>query len=97
MATQLVGEFGHEGTFRPAEQPDEFVALLERPRKMIIMVKAGGPTDAVIDEFAPLLEPGDMIACVRGIEHTLQSDHELVYFQFSSVLRGDERPGHLTR
>ena len=25
------------------------------------MVKAGAPTDAVIGEFAPLLEPGDMI------------------------------------
>ena len=25
------------------------------------MVKAGGPTDAVIDELAPLLEPGDII------------------------------------
>jgi mannose-6-phosphate isomerase-like protein (cupin superfamily) len=43
------------------------------------------------------LEPGDMVACVRGVEHTLRADHELVYFQFSSVLRGDERPGHLTR
>jgi mannose-6-phosphate isomerase-like protein (cupin superfamily) len=43
------------------------------------------------------LEPGDMVACVRGVEHTLRADHELVYFQFSSALRGDERPGHLTR
>jgi mannose-6-phosphate isomerase-like protein (cupin superfamily) len=43
------------------------------------------------------LEPGDMVACVRGIEHTLWADHELIYFQYSSVLRGDERPGHLTR
>jgi mannose-6-phosphate isomerase-like protein (cupin superfamily) len=43
------------------------------------------------------LESGDMVACVRGMEHTLFADHELVYFQLSSVLRGDERPGHLTR
>ena len=43
------------------------------------------------------LEPGDMVACLRGIEHTLWADHELVYFQFSSVLVGGERPGHLTR
>lgn len=43
------------------------------------------------------LEPGDMVACVRGIEHTLWADHELVYFQYSSVLGGGERPGHLTR
>jgi mannose-6-phosphate isomerase-like protein (cupin superfamily) len=43
------------------------------------------------------LEPGDMVACLRGIEHTLWADHELVYFQFSSVPQGGEREGHLTR
>lgn len=43
------------------------------------------------------LEPGDMVACVRGVEHTLRADHELVYFQFSSVRTGGEREGHLTR
>jgi mannose-6-phosphate isomerase-like protein (cupin superfamily) len=43
------------------------------------------------------LEPGDMVACLRGIDHTLHADHELVYYQFSSVRRGDERPGHLMR
>ncbi|WP_067813291.1 NADP-dependent phosphogluconate dehydrogenase [Actinomadura kijaniata] len=57
----LVEEFGHEGTFVPAETAEEFVAALERPRRLVVMVKAGAPTDAVIDEFAPLLEPGDMI------------------------------------
>ncbi len=48
-------------TFVPAETAEEFVAALERPRRLVIMVKAGDPTDAVIQEFAPLLEPGDMI------------------------------------
>ena len=43
------------------------------------------------------LGPGDMVACVRGVEHTLWADHELVYYQYSSVLEGDERAGHLTR
>jgi 6-phosphogluconate dehydrogenase len=57
----LVEEFGDEGTFLPAETPEQFVASLERPRRVMIMVKAGGPTDAVIEEFAPLLESGDMI------------------------------------
>ncbi|MGW0968100.1 NADP-dependent phosphogluconate dehydrogenase [Streptomyces sp. NPDC002516] len=57
----LVEEFGHEGTFVAAETAKEFVAALERPRRLVIMVKAGEPTDAVIQEFAPLLEPGDMI------------------------------------
>ena len=58
---ELVEQYGDEGTFLPAETAEEFVASLEKPRRVIIMVKAGGPTDAVIDEFAPLLEEGDML------------------------------------
>lgn len=57
----IVKEFGHEGTFVPAHTPEEFVASLERPRRLVIMVNAGAATDAVIEEFAPLLERGDMI------------------------------------
>ncbi|MFE2076312.1 NADP-dependent phosphogluconate dehydrogenase [Streptomyces misionensis] len=58
---ELVERFGDEGDFVAAETAEEFVAALERPRRLVIMVKAGDPTDAVIKEFAPLLEPGDMI------------------------------------
>ncbi|MDG4830880.1 NADP-dependent phosphogluconate dehydrogenase [Solwaraspora sp. WMMD1047] len=58
---ELFETFGHEGTFIPSETAEQFVASLERPRRLIIMVKAGTPTDAVIDEFAPLLDEGDMI------------------------------------
>ncbi len=58
---ELVAEHGQEGEFRPARTPEEFVAALERPRRIIVMVKAGEPTDAVIDQFASLLEPGDVI------------------------------------
>ncbi|MFG3256338.1 NADP-dependent phosphogluconate dehydrogenase [Streptomyces sp. NPDC048172] len=57
----LVEQFGGEGDFVPAETAEEFVAALERPRRVMIMVKAGGPTDTVIEEFAELLEPGDVI------------------------------------
>jgi 6-phosphogluconate dehydrogenase len=57
----LVREFGHEGTFHPAATAAEFVAALERPRRLVVMVKAGAPTDAVIDQFAPLLDAGDVI------------------------------------
>ena len=38
-----------------------FVASLKRPRKMIILVKAGAGTDAVIDSLVPLLETGDIV------------------------------------
>ncbi|MBI4786270.1 MAG: NADP-dependent phosphogluconate dehydrogenase [Chloroflexi bacterium] len=38
-----------------------FVAALKKPRKVMIMVKAGPPVDAVINQLIPLLEPGDLI------------------------------------
>jgi 6-phosphogluconate dehydrogenase len=40
---------------------EEFVAALKKPRKAMIMVKAGAPVDAVISQLAPLLEKGDVI------------------------------------
>ena len=40
---------------------EEFVASLERPRRILVMVKAGKPVDAVIDQLKPLLQEGDMI------------------------------------
>jgi 6-phosphogluconate dehydrogenase len=39
----------------------ELVASLERPRRILIMVKAGAAVDATIDSLVPLLEPGDLI------------------------------------
>jgi 6-phosphogluconate dehydrogenase len=39
----------------------ELVAALKSPRKIMIMVKAGPPVDAVIDELVPLLSPGDIL------------------------------------
>jgi 6-phosphogluconate dehydrogenase len=58
---KLVAEHGSEGTFVPAESMTDFVASLTRPRAIIVMVKAGQPTDAVIDELVPLLDRGDII------------------------------------
>ncbi len=40
---------------------EDFVASLERPRKILIMVKAGAPVDGVIDGLKPLLDEGDII------------------------------------
>ncbi|MFE2056529.1 NADP-dependent phosphogluconate dehydrogenase [Streptomyces sp. NPDC059446] len=58
---ELVDQFGDEGDFIATESAEDFVASLERPRRLVVMVKAGKATDAVIAEFAPLLESGDMI------------------------------------
>src|SRR5215212_3347821 len=57
----LLAEAGSEGTFIPSESMADFIASLERPRRVLIMVKAGPGTDAVIDEVIPLLEDGDIV------------------------------------
>ncbi|HLL53433.1 MAG TPA: NADP-dependent phosphogluconate dehydrogenase, partial [Myxococcaceae bacterium] len=43
------------------ETLESFVAALERPRRILIMVTAGGAVDAVIDRLKPLMSPGDVV------------------------------------
>lgn len=57
----LIGAYSAEGTFVRTETLAELVASLERPRRVLIMVKAGGPVDAVIEELIPLLDSGDIV------------------------------------
>lgn len=40
---------------------EEFVNSLEKPRKIMLMVKAGAPTDATIEELKPYLDKGDIL------------------------------------
>ncbi|HEY2272771.1 MAG TPA: NAD(P)-binding domain-containing protein, partial [Jatrophihabitantaceae bacterium] len=57
----LVEQHGDEGDFVPSTSMAEFVASLSKPRAVIVMVQAGGPTDAVIEELVPLLDKDDII------------------------------------
>ena len=92
----LVDEHGAEGTFVAADTTAEFVASLERPRQIIIMVQAGGPTDAVIDELVPLLEPGDIVVDggnahfldTRRREAALREQH--LHFVGTGISGGEE-------
>jgi len=45
-----------------SETLEDFVNLLESPRKIILMVKAGKPVDAFLDLLYPLLDEGDIVA-----------------------------------
>src|SRR5258708_1203621 len=45
----------------PTRSIEEFVRSLARPRKAMIMVKAGNAVDAVIDQLLPHLDRGDVI------------------------------------
>ena len=52
---------GKGKNFIGAHSLEEFVASIERPRKVMMLVKAGKPVDDFIELLIPLLEPGDII------------------------------------
>ena len=56
----LMKEHPHENLV-PFYQLKDLVESQERPRKLLIMVKAGKPVDMVIDQLVPFLDEGDMI------------------------------------
>ena len=57
----LIREHGGDGRFIPTKSPAEFVAALETPRVVIVLVQAGRPVDDIIDELTPHLEPDDIL------------------------------------
>jgi len=63
--TQKVKDFMEEGaqgrSIIGAYSMEELVGALKRPRKVMLMVKAGWPVDATIEKLVPLLEEGDII------------------------------------
>src|SRR5438132_2523919 len=52
---------GKRKKITPTKTSEEFIGTLERPRKVMMMIKAGKPVDQVIGEVAPLLERGDVL------------------------------------
>jgi 6-phosphogluconate dehydrogenase len=46
---------------QPTRTVEELIGALKKPRKLMMMIKAGKPVDMVIGEVAPLLEKGDVL------------------------------------
>lgn len=57
----FIEERTNEKQIEPAYSIEDFVASLAKPRKVLLMVKAGSPTDALIEQLLPLLDPGDVL------------------------------------
>ncbi|WP_404291156.1 NADP-dependent phosphogluconate dehydrogenase [Glutamicibacter arilaitensis] len=66
----LLEAHGDEGDFIRTESLEELVANLEIPRRVLIMVKAGGPVDSVIDQLVPLLDEGDIVIDAGNSHYT---------------------------
>lgn len=80
----------------PAYSIEEFVGLLERPRKILLMVKAGSATDTTIEQLKPYLEKGDIL--IDGgntyFKDTIRRNKELselgIHFIGAGVSGGEE-------
>jgi 6-phosphogluconate dehydrogenase len=57
----MAGPAAGNGRILACARPDDLVAAIRRPRRIVLMVKAGPAVDAVIDQLAPLLEEGDIV------------------------------------
>jgi 6-phosphogluconate dehydrogenase len=79
---------------------EEFVALLEKPRRIMMMIKAGAPVDSTIERIRPLLEEGDIL--IDGgnsfFEDTRRRELELresgIRFLGTGVSGGEEGARH---
>ncbi len=94
--TALLEQHGAEGELIATESLEDFVAAIERPRVILVMVKAGEATDAVIDQLVPLLDPDDIVVDAGNAhyEHTLRrqqalAEHDL-HFVGMGVSGGEE-------
>ena len=96
----FMAEEGDAAGIRAAATLEELVALLRPPRRVMLMVKAGPGTDAVIEQLVPLLEAGDII--IDGgnahYEDTIRRTDELeqrgLMFIGTGVSGGEEGARH---
>ena len=58
---RFVGGRGKGKKFIAAHSVEELCRAIERPRKVMMLVKAGSAVDQLIEQLIPCLEPGDVI------------------------------------
>ncbi len=73
---EFIGKSGAGKNIIASYSLAEFVASLAVPRKIIMMVKAGGPTDAVLQQLFPLLSPKDIVID-GGNAHYLDTERRI--------------------
>jgi 6-phosphogluconate dehydrogenase len=75
---------------------EEFVQAIERPRRIVMMIKAGAPVDMTIDKLVPLLDEGDVIIDGGNSwfkdtqERTKRLESKKLHFVGSGVSGGEE-------
>jgi 6-phosphogluconate dehydrogenase len=87
-------------TIQGAHSLEELVGMLKRPRRVMLMVKAGQPVDDFIEKLLPLLEPGDIIIdggnsnFEDSIRRTAYLEAHGLYFIGTGISGGEEGARH---
>jgi 6-phosphogluconate dehydrogenase len=87
-------------TIQGAHSLEELVGMLKRPRRVMLMVKAGQPVDDFIEKLLPLLEPGDIIIdggnsnYEDSIRRTAYLESRGLYFIGTGISGGEEGARH---
>ncbi len=61
VVARFISGRGHGGNFIGSNTIEDFSKSLARPRRIMMMVKAGKPVDELIEQLLPLLEKGDIL------------------------------------
>jgi 6-phosphogluconate dehydrogenase len=99
VTDKFVAEYGTE-KFVAARSLAELVSVLEKPRRLWVMIKAGKPVDQVLNQLKPLLDPGDIV--IKGgnthFEETRRREADLkqkgIRFVGMGVSGGEEGARH---
>jgi 6-phosphogluconate dehydrogenase len=82
------------------QSPAEFVQNLKRPRRVMMMVKAGEPVDGTIRQFEPLLEAGDILidggnSYYQDTERRIKAlDSRGIFYLGTGISGGEEGARH---
>jgi len=82
--------------FTGTKSLEELVQAIERPRRIVMMIKAGAPVDMTIDKLAPLLDEGDVVIDGGNSwfkdtqERTKRLEGKNLHFVGSGVSGGEE-------
>ena len=99
LETDVVDQFTAENRgkkFVGTKTFADFVKALERPRRIMMMIKAGSPVDQTIDKLAPFLEEGDVVIDGGNSwfkdtqERTKRLESKRLHFVGSGVSGGEE-------
>ena len=58
---RFINKYNSSGQLTGAKTLEEFTRALERPRRIMMMIKAGAPVDQTIESIKPFLEKGDIL------------------------------------